>query len=85
MDGRDTVLKGCEVICIGTQKTDLIACPLTKKERLECRERCQYRAGIREGVRRAYENLKAQHYLISYDLDRCVDYLEKRYTKKEEK
>jgi len=47
----DTVLGGCEVICIGEQPTDLIACPLTREEQLKCKERRQYQAGREEVVK----------------------------------
>ena len=48
MGTKDTVLRGCEVICIGEQYADLICCPLSTVERLRCQQRRQYLAGQRE-------------------------------------
>ena len=38
-----------------------------------------YKAGIREGVRRAYEYMKDQHRIAGYDLDHAVSFLELKY------
>lgn len=48
--GIEEILVGCEKICIGEQNTDLIACPLLKKEGRECKEYRQYEAGRSEIV-----------------------------------
>lgn len=47
---KDTILVGCEIICIGEQSTDLLACPLSQDERGKCQQRRQYEAGRREVV-----------------------------------
>ena len=45
----DTVLSGCEVICIGEQDTDLVGCPLPLDEQRVCIQRRQYLAGWIQG------------------------------------
>jgi len=40
-----------------------------------------FRAGIREGVRRSYEDMKARHRIIDYDLEESIKYLESVYGK----
>lgn len=45
MEATDTILEGCEVICIGAQSTDLITCPLSTDEQIKCPQRRQYQAG----------------------------------------
>lgn len=50
------------------------------KDRLE-QDKVIYKAGIREGIRRSYEDMKVHHYIIDYDLDTLVAYLEKKYGK----
>jgi hypothetical protein len=51
MKANETVLEGCEIICIGLSnpKTDLVACPLPIGEQLLCKSRMQYHAGIEQG------------------------------------
>ena len=63
------------------QQADLIVerCNLVAKAQAEITGDIAYAEGIKEGVRRAYENMVAQHYIVSYNLDRAVDFLEKRY------
>lgn len=56
----ETVLVGCEILCIGEQGTDLIACPLAVEEQLVCKQQKQYSAG------REYERTE----LIDFILDR---------------
>lgn len=53
MDTEDTVLEGCEIICIGKSipPTDLIACPLSVQDIELCTARQQYQAGCEEGRR----------------------------------
>ena len=51
VEAEDTVLEGCEIICIGEQNTDLFACPLSRDEQLKCKYRRQYQAGIKEVVK----------------------------------
>ena len=46
----DTVLEGCEIICIGERDTDLIACPLSREGQLSCLQYRQYQAGVKEVV-----------------------------------
>ena len=55
-EDKDTVLEGCEIICIGEQTTDYVACPLTQEEQIKCKERRQYQAGMKEVVKLAIEN-----------------------------
>ena len=50
MEAKDTVLEGCEIVCIGEQATDLIACPLPKWWSVMCKQHHQYQAGINEVV-----------------------------------
>ncbi len=45
MATRDTVLEGCEILCL---TGDLIACPLTLVGQRECKQRLQYQAGMQE-------------------------------------
>lgn len=44
----ETILEGCEIICIGEQNTDLVACPLSKEEQLKCKEKRQHLAGVKD-------------------------------------
>jgi len=48
MGAENTVLEGCEVLCL---TGDLIACPLSSGERKACREALQYQAGMKEIVK----------------------------------
>ena len=50
-EAKDTVLAGCEIICIGEQPTDLIACPLSDEEQEKCRSRRQYESGRQAGIK----------------------------------
>ena len=51
MEAKDTILAGCEIICIGEQPTDLVACPLSDEEQEKCRSRRQYESGRQAGLR----------------------------------
>ena len=68
MEAKDTVLVGCEIICIGeaTPPTDLIECPLSAQDRAVCRERRQYQAGEKAGHQQGVEDFVA-----------CAKYLER--------
>ena len=46
---------------------------------LEAQAEISFKAGIKEGVRRAYEDMKALHRITGYNLDACVKYLEDKY------
>jgi len=50
MNEERTILEACEIICIGESNppTALIACPLPKEDQLKCKQRRQYKAGMRE-------------------------------------
>jgi len=50
MEAKDTVLVGCEVLCLSFEGSDYVACPLPLEEQKVCRQRLQYQAGIREVV-----------------------------------
>jgi len=47
MEAEDTVLVGCEVLCL---TGDLISCPLSNGEQKKCRNRLQYEAGRKEVI-----------------------------------
>ena len=44
---------------------------------IELQAEISFEAGIREGVRRIYEDVKARHYIIDYDLEVALKALEK--------
>lgn len=58
----DTILMGCEVLCL---TGDLIDCPLSFDEQKVCKGRLQYQAGIREVLN---ELCKRDFYLIAQSL-----------------
>jgi len=41
-----------------------------------------FKAGIKEGIRRAYQCMKDCHYAIDFDLDKATEYLEEKYANK---
>lgn len=45
MGAEDTVLVGCEVLCLSFESSDYVACPLPPEEQKVCRQRLQYEAG----------------------------------------
>jgi len=65
----ETILVGCEVICIGEQKTDLTACPLSKEEQAGCQMRRQYQAGEKEVFRKLRQASHGQPIVFDWALD----------------
>jgi len=55
LEAKDTILAGCEIICIGEQPTDLIACPLSDEEQEKCRSRRQYESGRQARIKEVME------------------------------
>ena len=82
MEVKDTILAGCEIICIGEQPTDLIACPLSDEEQEKCRSRRQYESGRQARIKEVMEWIesrrlvnyfgKQEHSLQSYILVRVI-------------
>ena len=62
MEAKDTVLVGCEVICIGEQPTDLVACPLSEEEQEKCQSRRQYESGRQAGLREGVKWIESNHW-----------------------
>ena len=58
-------------------KTTEENCHNTLEERLSEQDRISFKAGMREGIRRAYESMVNRGYIAYYDLDKAVEYLEK--------
>lgn len=90
MEPEDTVMSDYKVLEAGLknpthEKMHGKHCPLSWIRVAEAQAEISFplgkQAGIKEGTRRAYEFMKKQHYIVDYDLDRSVEYLEKVYGK----
>lgn len=79
MEAKDTVMSEEQVMDLyGIHPHQLV--PGVQVDELKLAQaEISFKTGEKEGVRRAYQMMKDQHYITDFNLDSAVDFLEKKY------
>ena len=75
MEAKDMILTQKDILKLvgNLDAIEMASCQTVAQAQAEI----SFKAGIREGVRRVYEDVKAHHYIIDYDLEVALKALEK--------